>query len=187
MAKPKKTKKVAKVVKPKKAAKPKAIKKVSQPGKSTTAKKTKAAPKKPVLKSKVAKKTASKSVAKSKSAAPKSKSPAPVKTKDNSKVKWSEFVTPLDDRIIVQVSNAERKTAGGLYIPDTTDLDSENTQGIAVSVGRGHRNKYGKLRPMDVRIGDRVVFSPYLGSKIELLGETLILLRESEVMGIVTK
>lgn len=115
------------------------------------------------------------------------KSAAPKKTKDNPKIKWSEFVTPLDDRIIVQVSAVERKTAGGLFIPDTAELASENTEGVAVSVGRGHLNKQGKIRPMDVRIGDRLWFSQHSGSKIELLGETLVLLRESEVMGIVTK
>ncbi len=184
MAKAKKTKKISKVAKPK-AKKPKAATKV---------KAKKAAPKKQVLKSKAAKKPQAKAVApknkststKNKSVASTNKSAAP-KLKDNSKIKWSEFVTPLDDRIIVQISNAERKTAGGLYIPDTTDLASQNTRGIAVSVGRGHRNKNGKLRPMDVQVGDRLVFSEYSGSKIELLGETLILLRESEVMGIVTK
>ncbi len=106
--------------------------------------------------------------------------------KNKVQIKWSEFVTPLDDRVIVQLSSKERKTAGGLFIPDTAVDVSGNKQGVAVSVGRGHRESNGKIKPMDVRIGDHIVFSEHAGSKIELLGETLVLIRESEVMGILT-
>jgi len=102
------------------------------------------------------------------------------------KMKWSEFVTPLDDRVIVLVSAPERKTAGGLFIPDSVADVSGNVQGNVVAVGRGHRDSHGRVRPMDVRIGDRVVFSEHMGSKIEMMGEKAVLLRESEVMGVFT-
>lgn len=128
--------------------------------------------------------SAAKTVAKARSSnKAKSTSIVPVK---KSTMKWTEFVTPLDDRVMVQITEPERRTAGGLYIPDTASDISGNKQGIAVAVGRGHRDAHGKIRPMDVQIGDKVIFAEYAGSKIELLGETLILLRESEVMGILT-
>lgn len=160
--------------------------------KTTVAKKAPA--KKPVKKTvkKAAKKATRTSPAKAATAKKTNQRSAPrkvsakIESKNKTAVKWSEFVTPLDDRLIVQLNGQERKTAGGLFIPDTAADISGNRQGVAVSVGRGHRDAHGKIRPMDVQIGDRVVFAEYAGSKIELLGETLILLRESEVMGILT-
>ncbi|MFM6930091.1 MAG: co-chaperone GroES [Bdellovibrio sp.] len=102
-------------------------------------------------------------------------------------VDLSDFVTPLDDRMIVQASGADKMTAGGLYIPDTVADISGNLQGTVVAVGRGHVSKKGHLTPMDVQVGDKVVFSAYAGSKINLQNEDLVILRESEVMGVVSK
>lgn len=163
----------------KKAAKPVAAKKAVA---KTSAKKSsaKAAPKKAV-KAPVAKKSAP-----VKAAAPAKqhllKSATPAKALD-----LSDFVTPLDDRLIIQLSGAEKMTAGGLYIPDTVADTSGNLQGVVVSVGRGHVSKKGYLRPMDVQLGDKVVFSEYAGSKIKIQNEDLIIIREGDVMGVVAK
>lgn len=175
MAKGKKTKKAPAKKSP--AKKKPVLKKTAAKKPKKTAMKKTASQKKPMKQSgpkAVVQKTTSKPISAAKS------------SRAQQKVNWSEFVTPLDDRLIVQLNNQERKTAGGLYIPDTASDVSGNKQGVAVSVGRGHLEANGKIRPMDVRVGDQVVFAEYAGSKIELLGETLVLLRESEVMGILT-
>lgn len=96
------------------------------------------------------------------------------------------IVTPLDDRLFVELKQLERKTAGGLYIPDTVSDVSGNLQGFVVSVGRGHVSKKGHLRPMDVRVGDQVVFSEHAGQKIEISNQEYIILREADVLGVIT-
>ena len=96
------------------------------------------------------------------------------------------IVTPLDDRLFVELKQLERKTAGGLYIPDTVSDVSGNIQGFVVSVGRGHVSKKGHLRPMDVRVGDQVVFSEHAGQKIEISNQEYIILREADVLGVIT-
>ena len=96
----------------------------------------------------------------------------------------TKFVTPLDDRMIVQVSSAEKMTAGGLYIPDTVTNISGNREGVVLAVGRGHRDPKGRVRPMDVKKGDKVVFSDFSGSKITYQGQDLIILRETDIMGV---
>ncbi|UYL08777.1 co-chaperone GroES [Bdellovibrio sp. SKB1291214] len=193
----------------KKAVK-KVVKKVAKKvSKKTPAKKTSA--KKPVVKKsptkkaapKAAKKSAPKKAVAKKAASPKKTVKAPVKkaseavkpsashlvTKPAAKklVDLKNFVSPLDDRLIVQTADSERMTAGGLYIPDTVADVSGNLHGTVVAVGRGHVNKKGHLRPMELKVGDKVVFSQYSGSKINLQNEDLIILRETEVMGVVEK
>ncbi len=187
--------KVAK--KPAKAAVKKTVKKavkksaVKAPAKKTPAKKTVA--KKAVAK-KAAKPAANVSTNTAPAKAPAKAAPAKVVTshlvreaKPTKVVDLSDFVTPLDDRLIVQVSAADRMTAGGLYIPDSVADTSGNLQGVVVSVGRGHISKKGHLTPMDVKLGDKIVFAQYAGTKINLQNEDLVILRESEVMGIVGK
>ncbi|HEX7672720.1 MAG TPA: co-chaperone GroES [Bdellovibrio sp.] len=170
---------VAKKAAVKKAAKPVAAKKAVA---KTSAKKSsaKASPKK-----------AMKAPATKKSAPVKAATPAKqhlLKSSEPTKVlDLSDFVTPLDDRLIIQLSGAEKMTAGGLYIPDTVADTSGNLQGVVVSVGRGHVSKKGHLRPMDVQLGDKVVFSEYAGSKIKIQNEDLIIIREGDVMGVVAK
>lgn len=207
-------KKAVKKASAKKASKP--VKK-STPAKKTTAKKAapakKAAAKKAPVKKAPVKKTTAKKAAVKKSA-PKKSAPkkvtarkAPMKakpgkeksakampvshlvreTKPAKTLDLSGFVTPLDDRLLVQLSGSEKMTAGGLYIPDTVADTSGNLQGVVVSVGRGHMNKKGHVRPMDVKVGDKIVFSQYAGSKIKIQNEDLIILREPDVMGIVSK
>ena len=99
----------------------------------------------------------------------------------------SSFVTPLDDRVLIRLSGSERTTPSGLlFIPDTVSDTSGNLEGLVVAVGRGRRDKKGQIRPMDVQLGDRAVFSEYAGSKIRVQNEDLVLLRESEVMGVLS-
>ncbi len=162
--------------KKKKAAPKKAAAKKS-PAKKATAKKKPIA-KKAVVKKAVVKKPAAKKAAPAKPMKPM----APAK-----KIDFNNFLTPLDDRLIVQLAERERKTAGGLFIPDTVADVSGNLEGVVVAAGRGHLDKKGRIRPMDVKVGDRVIFPQYSGSKIDLPGTDVVILRESDVMGLFQK
>ncbi|MGE5087441.1 MAG: co-chaperone GroES [Bacillota bacterium] len=185
-------KKTAKKVVKKTTPKAKAVKPVAKKKAKPTVKKAavKTAPKKATKAVKPAK-SAKKTAPSVKAVKPSAVSvPQHLMKSDSSKKKLadlSDFVTPLDDRMIVQTSGADKMTAGGLYIPDTVADVSGNLQGIVVAVGRGHMNKKGHLTPMDVQVGDKVVFSAYAGSKINLKNEELVILRESDVMGVVSK
>ncbi|MFV3408255.1 co-chaperone GroES [Bdellovibrio bacteriovorus] len=180
---------------PAKAAKKPAPAKKKAPAKKTAAKAPakKAAAKKPAVKKAVAKKPVAKKAVKAAKPAPKKAAAKPATShlvRESAPVKkldLSGFVTPLDDRLMVQVSGAEKMTPGGLYIPDSVADTSGNLQGFVVAVGRGHMNKKGHVRPMDVQVGDKVVFSEYAGSKIKIQNEDLIILREADVMGVVSK
>lgn len=90
---------------------------------------------------------------------------------------------PLDDRLVVGVEHFE-KTAGGLFIPAT--VTDQPQRGKVVAVGRGHRSKKGKIRPMDVKVGDEILFAPYSGTKLEIQGQNLLILREEDVLGVVS-
>jgi chaperonin GroES len=182
----------------KKVAKKAAVKK--SPAKSakkaaTKAKKAVKAPAKKAAakKSSVKPKAAVKAKTPAKAVAPKAvKAPVAAKAPNVSAAKTkvldlSDFVTPLDDRLIVQTSGAEKMTAGGLYIPDTVADVSGNLQGHVVAVGRGHLNKKGHVRPMDVQLGDKIIFSEFAGNKIKIQNEDLIILREGDVLGVVAK
>lgn len=98
-----------------------------------------------------------------------------------------DFVTPLDDRILVQVAEAERMTAGGLYIPDTVTDVSGQVRGQVVAVGRGRMDRKGKIHPMDVKLGDSVVLNEHSGSKIRIQEKDFVFVRESDVLGVQTK
>lgn len=95
-------------------------------------------------------------------------------------------LSPLADRLIVQIDSAEKRTAGGLYIPDTAQV-SGNYRGQVLAVGRGNTNKKGHLRPMDVKTGDQILFSEYAGSKMTIDGIEVLILRETDVLGVVEK
>ncbi|MFN8845529.1 MAG: co-chaperone GroES [Bdellovibrionales bacterium] len=97
----------------------------------------------------------------------------------------SQFVTPLDDRIVIQVLSAEKITPGGIIIPDTVSSDVGHHKAQVLAVGRGHRDSKGRLRPMDVKVGDQVFVQSHAGSKIKFNNIDLIILRETEVMGVV--
>jgi chaperonin GroES len=135
----------------------------------------------------IAKKAAAKKPAAKKVIAKKSiKKTKPVAMTMTKSVKWSEIMTPLDDRLIVTLIAEEKMTAGGLYIPDTVESASAHRQGKVVSVGRGHRDKKGRVRPLDVQAGDQILFTSYSGDKVEFHGQTAYILRESEVVGILS-
>ncbi len=105
------------------------------------------------------------------------------KTQKTSAVSYAKFFNPLDDRIVVDILPAPTKTAGGLFIPDSGQEKPE--RGVVVAVGPGKRNKKAQLRPLDVKIGDEVIFAKYAGTAIEILGKEVFILREDEVLGIV--
>ncbi len=192
----KKTKKVVKAkAKPKAAVKAKTAKKAIKKPVQKTAKK--------VIAKKVASKNPAKKVVAKKEVSPKSniskkansqksaiaikKVSAPSAKAAKPAASLQNFMTPLDDRILVRLAEAEKMTAGGLYIPPTVSNVTGNLEGQIVSVGRGHLNKKGHIRPLDVKLGDKIVFAEYAGSKIQIQNEELIILRESDVMGVVAK
>ena len=148
----------------------------SRPAKKSAAKKNPA--KKIKMKAKAGK-TASKM-----SAAQTAKKPASAKAGKmmGTTADWNRLFTPLDDRVLVQLENHERKTAGGLFLPDTAE--ERPMQGKVVRVGRGHRDKKGRLRPLDVQLGDRVLFSQFAGTKCDIMGNPVLILREEEILGI---
>ena len=90
---------------------------------------------------------------------------------------------PLHDRIVVKRIDAEEKTAGGIIIPDSAK--EKPSQGEVVSVGPGARDEAGKLVPLDVKAGDRVLFGKWSGTEVKLDGTDYLIMKESDVMGIV--
>jgi chaperonin GroES len=91
---------------------------------------------------------------------------------------------PLHDRVVVKRSEEEQKTKGGIIIPDTAQ--EKPMQGEVLAVGPGARNDKGELTPMGVAVGDRVLFGKWSGTEVKLDGEDLLIMKESDLMGIVT-
>ena len=92
--------------------------------------------------------------------------------------------TPLHDRILVRRIEESETTRGGIIIPDTAK--DKPQEGEVVSVGKGKINEEDKVRPLDVKDGDRILFGKYSGTEIKLDGEDFVIMREEEVLGIVT-
>ena len=90
---------------------------------------------------------------------------------------------PLHDRVLVRRVEAEEKTAGGIIIPDTAKEKPQ--EGEVVAVGTGARDEAGKLVPLDVKAGDRVLFGKWSGTEVKLNGEDLLIMKESDIMGII--
>ncbi len=90
---------------------------------------------------------------------------------------------PLHDRIVVKRVDAEEKTKGGIIIPDTAKEKPQ--EGEVVAVGPGARDESGKLVPLDVKVGDRILFGKWSGTDIKLDGEELLIMKESDVMGVI--
>ena len=90
---------------------------------------------------------------------------------------------PLHDRVVVKRLDAEEKTAGGIIIPDT--VKEKPQQGEVVAVGPGARDEAGKLIPIDVKKGDKVLFGKWSGTEVKIDGEDLLIMKESDVMGII--
>ena len=90
---------------------------------------------------------------------------------------------PLHDRVVVKRIEAEEKSAGGIIIPDTAK--EKPMQGEVIAVGPGARDEDGKLHPLDVKTGDRVLFGKWSGTEVKLDGEDLMIMKESDIMGVV--
>ncbi len=90
---------------------------------------------------------------------------------------------PLHDRVLVRRVDAEAKTAGGIIIPDTAQEKPQ--QGEVVSVGTGARAENGTITPMDVKAGDKILFGKWSGTEVKVDGEDLIIMKESDILGIV--
>jgi chaperonin GroES len=91
---------------------------------------------------------------------------------------------PLHDRVVVKRVEAEEKTKGGIIIPDTAK--EKPSQGEVTAVGPGGRDETGKLIPMDVKVGDRVLFGKWSGSEVTIEGQELLIMKESDIMGVLT-
>ncbi|MDE5443084.1 co-chaperone GroES [Bradyrhizobium sp. CSA207] len=91
---------------------------------------------------------------------------------------------PLHDRVVVKRIDAEAKSKGGIIIPD--NAKEKPSQGEIVAVGAGGRDEAGKLIPIDVKIGDRVLFGKWSGTEVVLDGEDLLIMKESDIMGVLT-
>ena len=92
---------------------------------------------------------------------------------------------PLHDRVLVRRVEEETKTTGGIILPDTAQ--EKPSEGEIVSTGGGLRNEDGTVTPLDVKVGDRVLFGKFGGTEVKVDGEDLMILRESDILGIVDK
>src|SRR5213595_3627915 len=92
---------------------------------------------------------------------------------------------PLHDRVVVKRIDPEEKTAGGIIIPDTAK--EKPSQGEVTAVGPGGRDEAGKLVPIDIKSGDRVLFGKWSGTEVKLDGEELLIMKESEIMGVILR
>ncbi len=90
---------------------------------------------------------------------------------------------PLHDRVVVRRVDSEEKTKGGIIIPDTAKEKPQ--EGEVIAVGSGARDEAGKLVPLDVKTGDRVLFGKWSGTEVKLDGEDLLIMKESDIMGII--
>jgi chaperonin GroES len=92
-------------------------------------------------------------------------------------------VRPLHDRVIVRRLEEERKTAGGIVIPDTAK--EKPIQGEVLAVGKGKLLENGEIRPLDVKVGDKVLFGKYSGTEVKVGSEELLVMREEDIMGVI--
>ncbi|MBY5356965.1 co-chaperone GroES [Rhizobium leguminosarum] len=90
---------------------------------------------------------------------------------------------PLHDRILVRRVDSEEKTKGGIIIPDTAKEKPQ--EGKVIAVGPGARNDEGQIQALDVKVGDRILFGKWSGTEIKINGEDLLIMKESDVMGII--
>ncbi len=92
---------------------------------------------------------------------------------------------PLQDRVLIRGIGPQDKTAGGVIIPDTAK--EKPMEGEVVAVGPGARTEDGKVHPLDVRVGDRVLFGKWSGTEIKVDGEDLVIMKEADIMGIIRR
>jgi len=94
-------------------------------------------------------------------------------------------LTPLHDRVLVKREEQDAKSAGGIIIPDT--VQEKPMEGKVIAVGSGARNEDGKVTPLDVKAGDKILFGKWSGTEVTIDGDELIIMKESDIMGIITK
>src|SRR5919206_145498 len=90
---------------------------------------------------------------------------------------------PLHDRVLIRRVEAEEKTAGGIIIPDTAKEKPQ--EGEVIAVGPGARDESGKVQALDVKVGDRILFGKWSGTEVRIDGEELLIMKESDIMGVV--
>jgi chaperonin GroES len=90
---------------------------------------------------------------------------------------------PLHDRVVIRRVDAEEKTVGGIIIPDTAQ--EKPMEGVVVAAGPGARNEQGHIVALEVKVGDRILFGKWSGAEVKLDGEELLIMKESDIMGIV--
>ena len=92
---------------------------------------------------------------------------------------------PLQDRVLIRSVEQENKTAGGILIPDTAK--EKPTEGEVIAVGPGARAEDGRVHPLDVKVGDRVLFGKWSGTEIKVDGEDVVIMKESDIMGVIVR
>jgi chaperonin GroES len=92
---------------------------------------------------------------------------------------------PLHDRVLVKRVEQDTKTAGGIIIPDS--VQEKPMEGKVIAVGSGAKNEDGKVTPLDVKAGDKILFGKWSGTEVTVDGDELIIMKESDIMGIITK
>ena len=92
-------------------------------------------------------------------------------------------IRPLHDRVIIQRLDAETKSPGGIVIPDTAAEKPD--QGEVMAVGKGKILEDGKVRPLDIKVGDKILFGKYSGQTVRIKGDELLVMREEDIMGVV--
>ena len=107
-----------------------------------------------------------------------------LKSNNNLKKEDNMKFRPLHDRVVVKRIDAEEKTAGGIIIPDTAK--EKPSQGEVIAVGPGGRDESGKLIPIDIKVGDRVLFGKWSGTEVKIDGQELLIMKESDIMGVIT-
>jgi chaperonin GroES len=97
----------------------------------------------------------------------------------------SKRFRPLHDRVVVKRVVADQKSSGGIIIPDTAQ--EKPSEGEILAVGPGGRDEAGKLIPIDLKVGDKVLFGKWSGTEVKIDGEDLLIMKESDIMGVITK
>ena len=92
---------------------------------------------------------------------------------------------PLHDRVLVESLESEEKTAGGIIIPDTAKEKPQ--EGKVVAVGPGAKSEDGKITPMDVKVGDQILFGKWSGTEVKIDGKEYSIMKESDIMGVISK
>lgn len=155
------------------AKKVKAVKK-AKPAAKPVKKAKKAAPK-------AAKKIAKKSVQKT---TPVKQAKVANAAPSKPRASLEKIISPLDDRLLLRLDEGgERTTPGGLILLEGSEAQGHR-RGAVIAVGRGHRDKKGRVRPLELKVGDRVLVPEYAGSKVKISDEELVIVRESEVVGL---